>query len=333
MANILPIASGKGGVGKSAISANIAISLAKKNKSVILCDFDFGGANLHTLLGLKNNQAGMGNFIYRQQESLKNLLQETNIENLKFIAGDCLLPGTANMDFFIKKKIMKELSLLPADYIILDLGGGSSFNVLDFYLLTYNSILVSTPEITSVLNAYSFLKASVFRFFTHQFPNRSPERERISQFIKSVSIGTEISFISLMETICNEFPETGLKACEELKKFNPQVILNMGSSNQDLEMGKRLRSLASSKLKININFVGFIPKDNCVPIAVARRNPAILIAPESSFSQAINKSADRILAYNYSINENISIDDNDLELLKNEYMNFNQKKEEKNESR
>ena len=56
MVNILPIASGKGGVGKSAVSVNVAVSLAQKGKKVILCDFDFGGANLHTLLGLKNNQ-------------------------------------------------------------------------------------------------------------------------------------------------------------------------------------------------------------------------------------------------------------------------------------
>ena len=86
MVNILPIASGKGGVGKSAVSVNVAVSLAQKGKKVILCDFDFGGANLHTLLGLKNNQAGMGNFIYRQIADLSSILQETGIENLQFIA-------------------------------------------------------------------------------------------------------------------------------------------------------------------------------------------------------------------------------------------------------
>ena len=151
MVNILPVASGKGGVGKSAISVNLAITLAKKGKRVILCDFDFGGANLHTLLGLKNNKAGMGNFIYRQSSTLGELIQDTGIENLQFIAGDCLFPGTANMDFFMKKKIMKDLPLLPCDYVILDLGGGTSYNILDFYLMTYNSILVTTPEITSIM--------------------------------------------------------------------------------------------------------------------------------------------------------------------------------------
>lgn len=319
MVSILPVASGKGGVGKSAVSVNLAVSLAQKGKRVVLCDFDFGGANLHTLLGLKNNQAGMGNFIYRQVLSLESILQETGIENLQFIAGDCLFPGTANMDFFMKKKIMKDLTQLPVDYIILDLGGGSSYNTLDFFLLTYNSLLVTTPEITSIMNAYSFLKGAVFRFFTHQFPNKSPERAYIQNFIKSVATGTESSFVSLMETLCQQFPETGLPACQELARLNPQVILNMGATAQDLEMGRRLRSLVNSKLTIRMDFIGFIPTSAIVPMAVARRAPAIVLEPTGIFATAIRKSADRVLAYEYGFNENLSIDNADLELLRSEY--------------
>ncbi len=319
MVNILPIASGKGGVGKSAVSVNVAVSLAQKGKKVILCDFDFGGANLHTLLGLKNNRAGMGNFIYRQISDLNALLQETGIESLQFIAGDCLFPGTANMDFFMKKKIMKDLTELPADYVILDLGGGSNYNTLDFFLLTYNSLLVTSPEITSIMNAYSFLKGAIFRFFTHQFPNKSPERASIQSFIKSVATGTESSFIALMETLCQQFPETGIPACQELAKLRPQVVLNMGSTTQDLEMGRRLRSLVNSKLGIPMDFIGFIPLDPIVPMAVARRAPASILEPASNFAMAIHKTADRILAHEYNLNDNLSIDDADLELLKSEY--------------
>lgn len=328
MVNILPVASGKGGVGKSAISVNLAITLAQKGKRVILCDFDFGGANLHTLLGLKNNQAGMGNFIYRQNNTLAELIQDTGIENFQFIAGDCLFPGTANMDFFMKKKIMKELPLLPADYVILDLGGGSTYNTLDFYLMTYNSLLVTTPEITSIMNAYSFLKASVFRFFVHQFPAKGQERIRINEFVKSVSTGTESSFIALLETICQEFPESGAKAYQELSKLNPQVILNNGSSSQDLEMGRRLRSLVNSKLNVRMDFVGFIPNDSQVPIAVARRTPVCILDPETQFSLAIEKAANRIMAYEYNVNDTLSFDDNDLEQLKAEYISAESEQEE-----
>ena len=208
MINILPIASGKGGVGKSTVSTNLAISLAQNGKRVILADFDFGGANLHTLLGLKNNHAGMGNFIYKQTSDITELLQETPTENLSFIAGDCLYPGTANIDNPTKKRIIKKLTLLDADYLILDLGAGTTYNTLDFYLLTHNSILVSTPELTSVMNAYSFLKAASFRFFMRQFKAKSDERKFIDEFLKGSVSGTEASFLDLVNETAQKFPET-----------------------------------------------------------------------------------------------------------------------------
>ena len=90
MINILPIASGKGGVGKSNTAVNLAIILAKKGKRVVLIDLDFGGANLHTLLGLKNNHAGLGNFIDKQTSEFSEMIQGNQVENLHFVAGDCL---------------------------------------------------------------------------------------------------------------------------------------------------------------------------------------------------------------------------------------------------
>lgn len=306
MSNILTIASGKGGVGKSSLSVNLSIMLAHLGHSVVLCDFDFGGANLHTLLGLKNNHAGIGNFIYRQNKSLTELLQETSEPNLHFIAGDCLFPGTANMDFFIKKKIVKELESLESEFIVIDLGGGSSYNILDFFLMTYNSILVTTPELTSIMNAYSFLKSAAFRFLTQQFPARSEERKFISSFLTSETSGTEASFISLLDQLSAQFPESGQKARAELDHFHPQIILNQVNLKSDLEMARRLRSLVEKKLGIKVTFIGVIPSDPSVPMAVARRTPACVLAPDSTFASNVTQCAQRILNYEYFFNEQLS---------------------------
>ncbi len=117
MSVVIPVAGGKGGVGKSVVSLNLANLLASQCKRVILCDLDLGGANLHTMLGLKNNQSGLGNYIHRLESNMQELVQVTGIPNLYFIAGDCLFPGTANLDFFMKQKLIRELKKLDCDYL------------------------------------------------------------------------------------------------------------------------------------------------------------------------------------------------------------------------
>ena len=330
MVNILPIASGKGGVGKSAIAVNLAILLAQKGKKVVLIDFDLGGANLHTLLGLKNNHSGIGNFIYKQESSFEPLLQQTSVQNLQFIAGDCLFPGTANMGFFIKRKLVKEIEALDADYAVLDLGGGTTYNTLDFYLLTYNSLLVTSPELTSVLNAYSFLKAAAYRFLNRQFKAKSPEREAIENYIKNSAAGAESSFVALVDAICGQFPQTGERARAELAKYRPQVILNMGKTTQDLEMARRLRSLVWNKLNITLDFVGFTPRDNGIELAVATRVPLALSNPQSPFVTQLNAAAERIMLHTYSYHdklEDTELPDNsenqDIEELTSEFSSIN----------
>lgn len=326
MVNILPIASGKGGVGKSAIAINLAILLAQKQKKVVLLDFDLGGANLHTLLGLKNNHAGLGNFIYKQETSFAPLLQPTGVEGLEFIAGDGLFPGTANMGYFIKRRLIKELMSLDADYAILDLGGGTTYNTLDFYLLTYNSILVTTPELTSILNAYSFLKAAAYRFLSRQFKAKSEERAFIDGYIKTSVAGAESSFIDLVKMLCERFPETALHAKKELEKYRPQVILNMGKSAQDLEMARRLRSLSEKKLDITLDFVGFTPRDQGIELSVATRKPLALTNPQSGFVRALLAASEKIMLHNYEYNSALEENDvlpenkvDDLEKLNEEF--------------
>ena len=315
MIQILPIASGKGGVGKSAISLNLSIALAQLGKKVILCDFDFGGANLHTMLGHKNNKPGLGHFINKLEEHLEPLIQKTAVENLGFIAGDCLIPGTPNMDYFSKKKILKELNQLEADYVILDLGAGSAYNTLDFFLVTYKSILVTTPEITSILNAYSFLKSSAFRFLAQQFSAKSEERKFIQDFTHTRLEGTELSFVNLMEELYKRFPESSAKAINKLDSFRPQVILNKGRESNDIAMGQRLKSLVKNKLNMNMEFIGFIPHDDEISLSIARRTPLILTNPEGDFARRIYPTAQRVIENDFSLNEAVFNEEKEDEVL------------------
>lgn len=323
--NIIPIASGKGGVGKSVVSVNLAASLALRGNNVILCDLDLGASNLHTILGLKNSSPGFGHFIQKKEFHLSPLLQETNITGLKFLAGDCLFPGTANMDFFIKKKMIKELSEIETDYLILDLGAGAAFNTLDFFLLTYNAFIVSTLEITSILNAYSFIKSALFRYFFRIFPPRSEERNIIIEGTKKRMEGEEITFTDILNEIASKYPESGKKAFQELSIFRPQIILNMGKSRSDLDMAKRLRTLVQSKLNLTIDFTGFLPSDDSVSMSVAKRVPAIISFPNSNFIRSIESIAEKIMSGSHEYNNNLydNSENGDITAIEKEFFKDN----------
>ena len=129
---IIPIAGGKGGVGKTILAVNLGLYLGRAGKRVILVDMDMGAANLHTCLGLKNNRPGLGNFVSNRNLSLQDIMYRTDYPNIFFIPGDVLVPGMADIVYSQKRNILNQLLKLEADYIIIDLGAGSHYNIIDF---------------------------------------------------------------------------------------------------------------------------------------------------------------------------------------------------------
>jgi flagellar biosynthesis protein FlhG len=294
MVRLLPLASGKGGVGKSVLAANLGIALARLGKTVVLVDLDLGGSNLHTCLGLRNRHPGIGSFIWKSEKSLAGLLVETGQERLWLIPGDNLLPGTANLEWNMKRRIMKELAALPADFAILDLGAGSSYNVVDFYLAAPAGLVVVNPEITSVLNAYSFLKTAAFRSLIRAFPDGSEERAAILEYAGTKTEGAGLSFIDFARDLASRSPERGKEALSRLEEIAPRVIMNKARSPEDAELGYRLRDISRKNLGLSPSFTGFILNDEAVPFSVAHRAPIVSAEPQSPFSRGVTALASRL---------------------------------------
>lgn len=155
---VITVTSGKGGVGKSSTSINLAVQFKKMGKSVIIFDADFGLANIEVMFGAipKFNLADM---IFRGKE-LKDIIVE-GPEGIGFISGGSGINGLGNMNrdqlgYLVYK--LKELETL-ADIIIIDTGAGISDSVLEFVAASQEVVLVTTPEPTSITDAYALLKA------------------------------------------------------------------------------------------------------------------------------------------------------------------------------
>ncbi len=296
MKTIIPIVSGKGGVGKTILSANLGVTLAKAGKTVIVIDLDLGGSNLHTCLGVRNRYPGIGNYIFQKDNIFESLILPTEQQRLFFIPGDSLIPGTANLPYFRKLKLLKAITDLVADYVILDLGSGSTFNTIDFSLSSSSPVVVITPETTSILNAYSFVKSSLFRLINRSFPPSSREREIVQEFITEKMEGTEDSMATLSNALEDYSREASQKIEGQLKSFLPRIVLNEGRGTKDIEVGAKLRRIVRKNLKIEVEYIGYLKYDPLVPRSLIHRKPVTLIDPGCPYSVSVFNLASRIIS-------------------------------------
>ena len=157
-AKVITVTSGKGGVGNSSMSVNLAIQLARRGKRVVIFDADFGLANVEIMLGL-HPQYNLADMMFRGKK-LKDIIMY-GPENVGFISGGSGIQELANMTRTQVLDLIQKLVELDqfADVIIVDTGAGISDAVLEFLVASGEILLVTTPEPTSITDSYSLLKA------------------------------------------------------------------------------------------------------------------------------------------------------------------------------
>lgn len=157
VAKVITVTSGKGGVGKSSISVNLAIQLSRMGKRVVIFDADFGLANIEIMLGL-HPRYNLADMMYRGK-TLNDIITY-GPENVGFISGGSGIQELANLSREQVVTLIQKLNELDefADVVIVDTGAGISDTVLEFVAASEEVLLVATPEPTSITDAYALLK-------------------------------------------------------------------------------------------------------------------------------------------------------------------------------
>lgn len=297
MNTIVPIASGKGGVGKTVICASVGLSLAANSKTTVLVDLDLGASNLHTVLGVNNRHDGIGDMISDRSKEITvgSLVMPTNYDRVFLVPGDCLVPGTANLPSFRKKKLQSDLQALVADFVFVDLSSGSSYNTVDFFLMSKTGLVVVTPETTSILNAYSFLKTAVWRLLSRSYPAKSAERDFVDEFMTGRIERASHTIDNLVERLETIHAGSADLARQQLRTFTPRLIINEGRSPTDLQIAAKLGEVVRRNLGIRLEYVGLVPYDSRVPQSILKRRPAYALLRGSSFNRAVDDLARRLV--------------------------------------
>ncbi|WP_163337225.1 P-loop NTPase [Desulfopila sp. IMCC35008] len=280
MAITISVGSGKGGTGKSMVLSNLALQLARSGRKVCLVDLDLGGPDAHILYGLFKPKRTLTDFLNRRVDSITD-----TIHTFPAFGGLQIIPGTgdtlqtANMTYQQKQRLLRSLSRIDTDVLLVDVGAGTSYHTLDFFMFTDIQICVTSPEPTAILDFYNFLQLATIR-------------RALSSFLSQADVAKEIrekKFDSLLEVLdmAEEVqPGAREKAQLALATFNPLLIVNKVGAGTRLNLLK-LRKMASQYLGIYLPDLGEIPYDMKVYEAMRAYLPVSELDPAAPASKAL----------------------------------------------
>ncbi|MEJ2077348.1 MAG: P-loop NTPase [Acidobacteriota bacterium] len=273
---MIAIGGGKGGVGKSVVSILLGQWLARFGKSTVLVDLDLGGANIHTLLGIKDPPASIHDLILRKTDSFEDIAISTQVEQLRVVCGASEILSAANPVFAQKLKIVRKLAEIDADYLILDLGAGTSFDVLDFFLLADLQVIVTTSEPVSIYNAYGFLRNAVYRRLT-QLVREYPEWKSLIRSAMDPRNSFNIRTVrGLYDRLSEEAdPDLLNTLSEETRKIRPAVIVNQVREPREQNTSRILQQVADRYLMVQVRDLGSVLYDPQIQAMVSRMVPLV----------------------------------------------------------
>ncbi len=287
------IGGGKGGTGKSLVAASFGIHLSQMGRRVVLIDGDLGAANLHTFFGIDPPGISLGDFIERRVATLDEAAVPTGIPRLRLISGARNGLEAESLKYFQKTRLLRVILDLAADVVIVDLGAGTSLNVLDLFGIADRGVVVVLPEPTSIENAYRFMLAAL--------------RRRLR------CLGRALGFQSAIEAVLDgsarSRPDRPHEILEDLARFDvlaadavrshlggylPHLVINQARGHDDAQLGDSMRLVCDRFLGLPIHYAGAIPYDPVLVRTIKSRSPALMQYPRSGTSESFRAAAEEI---------------------------------------
>ncbi len=287
MSVAISIGSGKGGTGKTLVIVNLALMLAKMGKKVCLVDLDLGGADAHVLLGLFEPKRTLTDFFTRKVGSINEIIHTFySFNGLQFIPGSGNTLQTANITYQEKQRLLRALAEVKTDVMLIDIGAGTGYHALDFFMHSDLQICVTLPDPTSIMDMYTFLQLATIRKMLSSFLSHS----EVGTILKSNTFSSLADVFELAEKTQEGAKE---KARQSLRFFHPLLIVNRDSAGGRVNKFK-LRKMVSKYLSIDIPELGDIPEDNKIDDALKAYIPICELYPKAPAALALTCIAEKL---------------------------------------
>jgi flagellar biosynthesis protein FlhG len=273
-ARLISVGGGKGGVGKSFLVANLAVSIARAGHRVVAVDADLEGPNLHTCLGVRAPATSLADFAAQRVDDVAKLVGETSVEGLQLIAGTHSKLGDPQPDRQRRVKLMQSLRGLDTDYVLLDLGAGSEAGVLDYFLVGDEGLVVLAPEPTSVENAYTFLRAAFYRRLRLAMLGQGARDlvNRAMDVRNERGIRTPLDLLREVESVDSE---EASRFVQTMRRFRPRIVVNQARTAEDVRLGFAVCSVCRKHFGFEPEYLGYVNYDEAARKSVSARTPVV----------------------------------------------------------
>jgi flagellar biosynthesis protein FlhG len=289
---IYPIGGGKGGVGKSFVAASLGALIARHGKTVALIDLDLGASNLHTFLGMPASKDGLNLYLNKTVQTLERVAVPTPVTNLFLISSSNCSMEIANLFYAQKIKLINAIKKLPFDYVLIDLGAGTNFNTLDFFLISRKGVFVCTPEPTSIENAFRFIKAVYLRKLKqlirrHDFDARA----------KAAVLDTDSNAMTsqdIIDILSKYDPEKERFFKARIGRFQFKLILNQFRKNVDTSLGDKIETVCNRHFYSPFEFLGGVAFDERVIDSIYARKLYVKNYPATITTMELKQIAESL---------------------------------------
>lgn len=300
-ARLLAIGGGKGGVGKTFVTANLAAALARLGKRVVVVDADLEGANLHTCLGVPAPQRSLADFVSEREEDLGKLILDTPLPNLRLIGATHGNLADAQPSHLRRVRLLRGLRQLDADLVLLDLGAGSHASVLDYFLVSDDGILVLQPEPTSVENAYTFLRAAFYRRMRLAMVGHGVRQLVTLAMDQRNERGIRTPLDLLREIEAQDSAEAH-RFVETMRVFRPRLIVNGVRTAEDVKLGFAVSSVCKKYFGVEAEYLGYVNYDDDARQSVSLRRPIVDLRSDADVSIYLQRIARKLIGLPSTVN-------------------------------
>ncbi len=310
---IISIGGGKGGVGKSIVSCNLAVAMAQLGNRVVLADLDLGTANQHLLLGVDTPNQGIEALMGPSAKSGKGLedpragLTETKFKDLFLLAGSGATLGAANITYNEKIRLIRRLRMLDADVVVIDVGAGVGYNALDFFELGAQRLVVTTPQVTSIHDAYSFLKGTVLRTLHHHSKGKKE-----TELLKGANQSDESEkVVDILAGIRKTNPDFADRVFNILRNYGSYLIANQITDSKQLGIFHAVSKMMHDYLGISVPILGWLKHTEQVANSVNNRMP-LVVAGTSENARTLREMAQTLLVEEVVLEEELLVDNDEV---------------------